>query len=144
MIDDQNTQIFIVFITDKSQKYNKYNVLIVRLLCWRRNVSLETFHYFTTYAAANSYCFFNIIDYWMRTTSSGKLEITLYEKMTALYQCMTFWYRFHNITGGSFKSIQVLGGNVLELSHTLEATSGRWVFSEMPLQRNYTNSKVRI
>lgn len=63
--------------------------------------------------------------------------------MTALYQCVTFWYKFHNVSGGSLKSVQkMFDGNVNELSHTLEATTEQWVFSEMPLQRNYTNSKV--
>jgi hypothetical protein len=79
----------------------------------------------------------------LRSNSSGTLEITLSEEMTSLYQCMTFWYKFHNVTGGSFKSIQELfDENIIELSHTLEATSDKWLFGEMPLQRKYTNSKV--
>ncbi len=42
----------------------------------------------------------------------------------------------------SFRSIQVLDGNVNELSHNLEEASGEWVFSEMPLQRQNMESKV--
>ncbi|CAB4024986.1 MAM and LDL-receptor class A domain-containing 2-like, partial [Paramuricea clavata] len=86
---------------------------------------------------------FILQDYFLRMNSPGRLEITLNEEMTALYQCITFWYKFHNVTGGSLKSIQKLfDGNVIELSHTLEATTEQWVFSEMPLQRKYTNSKI--
>ena len=62
--------------------------------------------------------------------------------MTALYQCMSFWYKFRKTTDMSFRSTQVLDGNVIELYHSLEGTSGEWVFSEMPLQRQKMESKV--
>ena len=55
---------------------------------------------------------------------------------------MTFWYKFHYVMTMSFKSIHVLDGNVLELSHSLMGASGLWVFSEMPLQGRYIKSKV--
>ena len=86
--------------------------------------------------------FYDSIDFYLKTRSSGKLQITLSEELTALYQCMTFWYKFIYVSGMSFKSGQALDGNRIELSHSLKGTSGEWVFSEMPLQRRYIKSKV--
>jgi hypothetical protein len=86
--------------------------------------------------------FSTILDYFLYAMSSGKLEITLSKERTALYQCMAFVYKFRYVMSMSFKSIQVLDGNVLELSHSLMGASGLWVFSEMPLQRRYIKSKV--
>ncbi len=82
------------------------------------------------------------LDYYLKAESSGKLGKNLSEEKTALYQCMSFWYKFRRTTDMSFRSIQVLDGNVNELSHSLEGASGEWVFSEMPLQRQNMESKV--
>lgn len=98
-------------------------------------VTLTKFYHYKTY-------FSKSIDFYLRTTSSGELKRTLPEEMTALYQCMTFWYKLHHVDGMSFKTIQEVGGNVIELSHSLEIISGHWVFSEMPLERRYMKSKV--
>jgi hypothetical protein len=84
------------------------------------------------------------VDYYLKAASSGWLETTLSVEMTALYQCMSFWYKFFKTTHMSFKSNQVLDGNVIELSHSLEGTNGEWVFSEMPLQRQNMESKVSL
>ena len=55
---------------------------------------------------------------------------------------MTFWYQVNYVDGMSFKSSQEVDGNVIELWHSLEATTRNWVFGEMPLQRRYMKSKV--
>ena len=82
------------------------------------------------------------LDYYLKTESSGRLGKILSVEMTALYQCMSFWYKFRKTTDMSFRSIQMLDGNENELSHSLEGTNGEWVFSEMPLQRRNMESKV--
>lgn len=90
-----------------------------------------------------SYLFCDLLDFYLRTTSSGDLQKTLSEEMTALYQCMTFWYKFNYVDGMSFKSVQQVGENAIELSHSLKITTDHdWVFGEMPLQRLYMKSKV--
>lgn len=86
--------------------------------------------------------FYDLIDLYLWTRSSGELKATLSEEMTALHQCLTFWYKLHYVYDMSFKSVQEVGGNVIELSHSLEITNGHWVFGEMPLQRLYMKSKV--
>lgn len=86
--------------------------------------------------------FFGPVDYFLRTSSSGELKTTLSEQMTALYQCMTFWYEVNYVDGMAFKSSQEVDGNVIELLHSLEAKTGQWEFGEMPLQRRYMNSQV--
>lgn len=85
---------------------------------------------------------YDLIDFYLRTTSSGELKTTLSDKLTALYQCLTFWYKWNYVNGMSFKSVQKVEGNVNELSHSLEITTGYWVFGEMPLQRRFIKSKV--
>ena len=76
----------------------------------------------------------------MRMTVPARIERSLPKEMTSLYQCLTFWYKARYVR--SFKSIQILDGNVNELWHSVKITTGEWVFGEMPLDRRYTKSKV--
>ena len=82
-------------------------------------------------------------DYFLKTTTSGRLWMILSEKMTEQYQCMTFWYKFNYCDGMSFNSTQELDyGNTM--SHNLSDVQGtnQWLFAEMPLERRYIKSKV--
>ena len=76
--------------------------------------------------------------------SNGSLEVTLSKESTALYQCMSFWYKFGTVHYGmSFISTQVLGWKKNSLSHSLIRNSAQqWLFGEMPLQRQNMKSKV--
>ena len=83
-------------------------------------------------------------EHFLRTSSDGELEINLSEESTALYQCMSFWYKFHNVVGMSFTSTQVLGQKENKLSHSVTGSKQQWLFSEMPLQRQKLKSKIAL
>ena len=84
-----------------------------------------------------------IIDRFLMTRSSGKLETVLSEQITNRnYQCMTFWYKFSYTVGMTFNTMQLFDWNMIELSHSLQTANRQWVFGEMPLKENVMKPKV--
>ena len=55
---------------------------------------------------------------------------------------MTFWYKLNYVDSMSLKTSQKVDGNVIELFHSVEIATGRWVVGEMPLRRRYMKSEV--
>ena len=70
--------------------------------------------------------------------------VTLSEKVTRQYQCMTFWYTFDYCNGMSLRSIQEHEWNTIQMLHSLSDAqeNNRWLFGEMPLERRNVKSKV--